>query len=85
MDLVKSTRVNTKQLITHRLSLDEIEEAYELFSCQMAFFHLDNFAASSIIGLGHARLGIVYCCVTGAANILKYMGRIILVDSKKIL
>lgn len=34
MDLVKNDKVNLKQLITHRFSLDEIEEAYELFASQ---------------------------------------------------
>ena len=34
MDLVKNDRVNLKQLITHRFSLDEIEEAYKLFASQ---------------------------------------------------
>jgi threonine dehydrogenase-like Zn-dependent dehydrogenase len=34
MDLVKNERVNLRQLITHRFSLDEIEEAYKLFSSQ---------------------------------------------------
>ncbi len=34
MEMVKSTRFNTKQLITHRFSLDALEEAYELFSSQ---------------------------------------------------
>jgi threonine dehydrogenase-like Zn-dependent dehydrogenase len=34
IDLVKNERVNLRQLITHRFSLDEIEEAYKLFSSQ---------------------------------------------------
>ena len=34
MELVKNQRVNLSQLITHRFSLDEIEEAYNLFSSQ---------------------------------------------------
>lgn len=34
MDLVKNERVNLRQLITHRFSLDDIEEAYKLFSSQ---------------------------------------------------
>ncbi len=34
IDLVKNGRVNLKQLITHTFSLDEIEEAYDLFSKQ---------------------------------------------------
>ncbi|MBF8303245.1 MAG: alcohol dehydrogenase, partial [Candidatus Dadabacteria bacterium] len=35
IDLVKSERVNLRQLITHRFSLDEIEEAYRIFSNQL--------------------------------------------------
>jgi alcohol dehydrogenase len=35
MDLVKSERVNLRQLITHRFKLDEIEEAYRIFSNQL--------------------------------------------------
>jgi threonine dehydrogenase-like Zn-dependent dehydrogenase len=34
MNLVKMGRINLSQLITHRFSLDEIEEAYPLFSNQ---------------------------------------------------
>ncbi|MFA9409604.1 MAG: NAD(P)-dependent alcohol dehydrogenase, partial [Candidatus Dadabacteria bacterium] len=34
MDLVKNERVDLKQMITHRFSLDDIEEAYKLFSSQ---------------------------------------------------
>jgi len=34
MELVKNERVNLRQLITHRFTLDEIDEAYELFSSQ---------------------------------------------------
>jgi len=34
MELVKNERVNLRQLITHRFSLDDIEEAYRLFSSQ---------------------------------------------------
>jgi threonine dehydrogenase-like Zn-dependent dehydrogenase len=35
INLVKNERVNLKQLITHRFSLDEIEEAYRVFSNQL--------------------------------------------------
>ena len=34
MNLVKTGRLDLGQLITHRFSLDEIEEAYPLFSNQ---------------------------------------------------
>ncbi len=34
MSLVKNERVNLRQLITHRFSLDDIEEAYRLFASQ---------------------------------------------------
>lgn len=34
MSLVKNERVNLRQLITHRFSLDDIEEAYKLFASQ---------------------------------------------------
>ena len=34
IELVRNERVNLRQLITHRFSLDEIDEAYELFSSQ---------------------------------------------------
>ncbi len=34
MSLVKNERVNLRQLITHRFSLDDIEEAYKLFAAQ---------------------------------------------------
>ncbi|MDX6647403.1 MAG: alcohol dehydrogenase, partial [Miltoncostaeaceae bacterium] len=34
MNLVKTGRLNLKQLITHRFALDDIEEAYSLFSNQ---------------------------------------------------
>ena len=34
MTLVKTGRLNLGQLITHRFALDEIEEAYSLFSNQ---------------------------------------------------
>ena len=34
MELVKNERVNLRQLITHRFSLDDIEEAYKLFASQ---------------------------------------------------
>jgi threonine dehydrogenase-like Zn-dependent dehydrogenase len=35
ISLVKNERVNLRQLITHRFSLDEIEEAYRVFSNQL--------------------------------------------------
>ncbi|GBD39077.1 Alcohol dehydrogenase [bacterium HR37] len=35
ISLIKNERVNLKQLITHRFSLDEIEEAYRIFSNQL--------------------------------------------------
>ena len=35
ISLVKNERVNLRQLITHRFSLDEIEEAYRIFSNQL--------------------------------------------------
>jgi len=35
ISLVKNERVNLRQLITHRYSLDEIEEAYRIFSNQL--------------------------------------------------
>jgi threonine dehydrogenase-like Zn-dependent dehydrogenase len=35
ISLIKNERVNLKQLITHRFSLDEIEEAYKIFSNQL--------------------------------------------------
>ena len=34
MELVRNERVNLRQLITHRFSLDEIDDAYELFMSQ---------------------------------------------------
>jgi hypothetical protein len=36
MNLVKTGRLNLGQLITHRFALDEIEEAYFLFSRRTA-------------------------------------------------
>ncbi len=35
INLIKNERVNFKQLITHRFSLDEIQEAYRIFSNQL--------------------------------------------------
>ncbi len=35
IDLVKNERVNLRQLITHRFSLDEVEEAYRIFANQL--------------------------------------------------
>lgn len=35
ISLVKNERVNLRQLITHRFSLDEIQEAYRIFSNQL--------------------------------------------------
>lgn len=34
MNLVKAGRLDLKQLITHRFKLDDVEDAYELFSNQ---------------------------------------------------
>jgi len=34
MELVRNERVNLRQLITHRFTLDEIDDAYELFMSQ---------------------------------------------------
>lgn len=34
MSVIQSNRVNLTPLVTHRFKLDQIEEAYELFSNQ---------------------------------------------------
>ena len=34
MDVIAAGRVDTRPLVTHRFSLENIEEAYELFSHQ---------------------------------------------------